>query len=194
MSSFFNHRSLSAAVVCSQCGRSHKQGLNPAPCPNCYHSPVGGSQPLVPVSLPPGASFVSGHGGGCPPSGVFAILPNALFQANGLWVPLGLLLIAAGLVFFNAVALLSPGFVSAWTAVFSWVGLLGSLAFILGVILSIVIFGAFLLIFLGFRVLGAFIVLPTSVLSLLIGGGFVAGVVFGVLGAFLILMNERFRC
>jgi hypothetical protein len=45
--------------------------------------------------------------------------------------------------------------------------------------------------FLGFRVLSAFLVFPSAILSLFIGGGFIAGVVIGVLGSLLVMLTQR---
>jgi hypothetical protein len=114
------------------------------------------------------------------------------FLVRFWWVPAALLLIAAALVFFNAAALLSPVFFAAWVAVFPWVAAFGPFGFILGVILGLVLLGGLVLIFLGFRVLAAFIVLPAAIVSLFIGGGFLAGLIIGVLAALLVLITEKF--
>jgi hypothetical protein len=107
------------------------------------------------------------------------------------WIPAALLIIASGLIFFNGVALLSPPFFAVWAGFFPWVIPLGTFGFILGVILGLVLLGALVLIFLGFRAQAAFLIFPASIASLFIGGGFIAGVLIGVLAGMLILLNER---
>jgi hypothetical protein len=44
---------------------------------------------------------------------------------------------------------------------------------------------------LGFRVLAAFLVFPAAIVSLLIGGGFIAGVIIGVLASLLVIFSQR---
>jgi len=108
-----------------------------------------------------------------------------------LWVPAALFLIAAGLIVANAIALLSPPFFSVWTGLFPWVAALGSLGFILGVILGLVVVGGFVLLLLGFRVLAVFFVFPAAILSLLIGGGFIVGLMIGVVASLFVIANQR---
>ena len=43
----------------------------------------------------------------------------------------------------------------------------------------------------GFRVESAFIVFPTAIISFLIGGGFLAGLIIAVLTGIFIMMNEK---
>jgi hypothetical protein len=63
--------------------------------------------------------------------------------------------------------------------------------FILGVVMSLVIAGAIFLYMVGFRVLAAFMVFPAAILSLFIGGGFVVGLILGVLTSVLMILNGR---
>jgi hypothetical protein len=58
-------------------------------------------------------------------------------------------------------------------------------------VLSLIIIGALALYFLGFRVLSAFLVFPVAIVSLFIGGGFIVGVILGVLGALLVIFTQR---
>jgi hypothetical protein len=89
----------------------------------------------------------------------------------------------------NAVALLSPGFFAMWGAFLPWVPALGPFNFILGIILGLILFGAVVMIFLKFRVLAAFMIFPTAVLSLFIGGGFFAGAILGIAAGILLLVK-----
>ena len=100
--------------------------------------------------------------------------------------------IAAAFILINAVALLSPVFLAAWVLMFPWLATIGYFGFILGVVLGLVILGGLVLFFLGFRILSAFLVFPTAIMSLFIGGGFLIGVIVGVLAAMLVLIRPRF--
>ena len=105
---------------------------------------------------------------------------------------IALLTISAALIWFNADALLWwPGFYEAWVTLFPWVAQLGPLSFILGVMLGLVIDMAVIAFSFGFRVEAAFIVFPAALVSLLIGGGFLAGMIIAVLTGIFIMMNER---
>jgi hypothetical protein len=106
-------------------------------------------------------------------------------------MPAALFFIAAALIGVNAAALLSPVFFSVWASIFPWVIPIGYFSFILGIVLSLIIIGALALYFLGFRVLSAFLVFPAAIVSLFIGGGFIAGVIIGVLGALLVIFAQR---
>ncbi len=107
------------------------------------------------------------------------------------WIPAAMLLLSAGLILANAVALLSPAFFMTWVGFFPWVAQLGSFAFILGVVLGIVILGAVFVSFIGFRVLAAFVIFPAAIVSLFIGGGFIVGVILGVLAGILLITIEK---
>jgi hypothetical protein len=117
--------------------------------------------------------------------------PRPAFLVTYWWVPAALFLTAAVLIIFNAIALLSPAFLLAWVGLFPWVAPLASFAFILGAILGLVILGGLVLFLLGFRILAAFLVIPAAIVSLFIGGGFIVGVIVGVLSSLLILTNHR---
>jgi hypothetical protein len=127
------------------------------------------------------------------PSGgvVCGPFPHRPFLLKYWWTPAVLFFVAAALIGLNAAALLSPIFFSAWASIFPWVIPIGYFSFILGVVLSLIIVGALALYFLGFRVLSAFLVFPSAILSLFIGGGFLAGVVIGVLGSLLVMLTQR---
>jgi hypothetical protein len=103
-----------------------------------------------------------------------------------------LLLISAGLIFANAGALLWPSFFATWAGFFPWIAQIGSFSFILGVVLGMVILGAVFLYMLGFRVLSAFMVFPAAIVSLLIGGGFLVGLILAVITGIFMIMNEKY--
>jgi len=96
------------------------------------------------------------------------------------------------LIWFNAEALLLwPDFYATWVGLFPWVAELGTLSFILGVILGLTIDMGVVAYSLGFRVESAFIVFPTAIISFFIGGGFLAGLIIALLTGIFIMMNER---
>lgn len=103
-----------------------------------------------------------------------------------------LLAISAALIWFNADALqFWPAFYAAWVGLFPWVAYLGNLSFILGVILGLVIDMGVVLYSFGFRAEAAFVVFPPAIISLFIGGGFLAGLIIAVLTGIFIMMNEK---
>jgi len=103
-------------------------------------------------------------------------------------VPVVLVGIAAALISINGAAFLSPTFFAVWSSYLPWIAFLGSLAFILGVILGIVLLGALILILLGYRVMSAFLIFPTAIISLLIGGGFAVGALLAVIAGILLIL------
>ena len=186
--SCYYHASLPAVGVCSRCGRSicsscYKPYADLALCPDCYRT-------KVPVQM----------GTGMPAPGVYAPASGGVWYGPFLrpallvrywWVPAALFLTAAVLIIFNGIALLSPAFLSAWAGIFPWVAPLASFGFILGAILGLVIIGGMVLFLLGFRILGAFLVIPAAIVSLFIGGGFIVGLLIGVVSSLLVLLYHR---
>ena len=105
-----------------------------------------------------------------------------------------LLTLSAILIFANAEALLWPSFFAFWVSFFPWVAQLGNFNFILGVVLSLILTGAITLYMLGFRVLAAFMVFPTAIVSFFIGGGFWVGLILGVFtGIYMIWNGKRYH-
>ncbi len=191
-------------MVCSRCGRPicsscYKPYLDLALCPNCYHSTVPRQIPAAPPAPPVGGLGMGPHAGpppvlppGAVPGGILmGPYPRIPFFWRLRWVPVVLLGLAAFLILFNGVALLYSPFYTLWVAYFPWVANLGSFAFILGVVLGLVLLGTIVMVVLGFRVLAAFVVFPAAIVSLLIGGGFVFGVIIGVLAGLIILVREH---
>jgi len=179
-------------AVCSRCGRSicsscYKPYADLALCPDCYHTKVpvqmGARIPPASPAPPPSPST--------PPGVWYGPFVRPVFPIKYWWVPAALFLTAAVLIIFNAIALLSPAFLSAWVGLFPWVAPLASFAFILGAVLGLVILGGLVLFLLGFRILAAFLVIPAAIVSLFIGGGFIVGVIVGVVSSLLVLMNHR---
>ena len=96
-------------------------------------------------------------------------------------------MIAGILVILNAAALLSNSFYSLWVGVFFWIPVLDAspshaLVFAIGAIIGLILVIGSILMLLGYGTIGSIVVFPLAVVSLIIGGGFVAGFVLGVLG------------
>jgi len=119
------------------------------------------------------------------------------FQPNpprALWAFI-LTLIAGILIILNAAALLSSGFFVMWSGVFFWLPILDpsathALAFVIGAIVGLILVIGSILMLLGYGTIGSIVVFPLAVLSLLIGGGFIAGFLLGVLGGILGMLGR----
>jgi hypothetical protein len=100
-------------------------------------------------------------------------------------------LVSGLLVILNAVAFLSPGFWTLWSGIFWWLPSLGqSYAFAVGVIIGLImVFGAIMMI-VKHGVLADIIIFPFAVFSLIIGGGFIAGMILGIVGGILCALRR----
>lgn len=195
LNSCFYHPNLPAMSVCYRCGRKicvscSKSYNGLTMCPSCYHTvPASATAPapVAPTQMPVGAPPVAFAGPG-KPMGWYGPFPKPPLLARTWWLPAVLVAVAAGLIFANGIALLSPGFFAWWSAFLPWITAFGSFGFILGIVLGLVLVGAIIMMFLKFRVLAAFIIFPTAIVSLFIGGGFILGGILAVLGGILLLL------
>ena len=92
------------------------------------------------------------------------------------------------LIILNSAAILVPSFWSLWSSIFFWLPRLGpSYAFAIGTIIGLVLILSSLIMILGNAALADIIILPFAIFSLIIGGGFIAGmllvIVGGIIGA-----------
>ena len=104
-------------------------------------------------------------------------------------------MIAGILVILNAAALLSPSFFALWNSVLFWMividpSLTHGLIFAIGAIIGLILVIGSVLMLLGYGTIGSIVVFPLAVLSLIIGGGFVAGFVLGVIGGILGMLGR----
>jgi hypothetical protein len=104
-------------------------------------------------------------------------------------------MVAGILVILNAAALLSNAFYSMWVQIFFWVPVLDNspqhgLVFAIGAIIGLILVIGSILMLLGYGTIGSIVVFPLAVLSLIIGGGFVAGFVLGVVGGLLGMLGK----
>jgi hypothetical protein len=58
----------------------------------------------------------------------------------------------------------------------------GSITFVLGAVIGLIIIVGSILMILGYGTIGSIVVFPMAVFSLVIGGGFIAGFVLGIVG------------
>jgi len=107
-------------------------------------------------------------------------------------------MIAGILVILNAAALLATSFYNLWVGVFFWIPVIDNpvtdpthgLIFAIGAIIGLILVIGSILMLLGYGTIGSIVVFPLAVLSLIIGGGFVAGFVLGVLGGILGMLGR----
>ncbi len=168
-------------MICSRCGRRicvscTKPYGDLTLCPTCFHTSII-SKPQTP---PANVSKSQKQNADAK--------PHIPYRRTTII----LLTISAALIWLNAEALLWwPAFYSFWVGFFPWIVQLGDLTFILGVILGLTIDMAVIAYSFGFRVESAFIVFPTAIISFLIGGGFLAGLIIAVLTGIFIMINEK---
>jgi len=196
MNTCYYHPNLPASSVCTRCGRRicatcAKPYGALALCPVCFHQ-----IPPQPVGVPPVTAIPTGPPIMAPtaypaayphPPRAFLVSPFWVgFRSR--WLPVLLVGIGAALIFANAAALLWPTFFAVWTTWLPWVGFLGSFGFILGIMLGLILLGAIILMILNFRVMSAFVIFPTAIVSFFIGGGFILGAVLAVLAGIILIL------
>ncbi|MGA8904983.1 MAG: zinc ribbon domain-containing protein [Candidatus Bathyarchaeia archaeon] len=201
----YYHPSLPAVYVCNRCGRAicrddSKAYMDLVLCPQCYQGVVpmvAAPQQQMPSMQMPPYQPMPGPAYGPPPMAAPAPFMGPLpplYQPappRALWGFI-LAMIAGILVILNAAALLSPSFYTLWTGIFFWLPAVGpaSLTFAIGAIIGLILVIGSILMLLGYGTIGSIVVFPLAVLSLLIGGGFVAGFVLGVLGGILGMLGR----
>jgi hypothetical protein len=106
-------------------------------------------------------------------------------------VAVALALLSGILVLLNSAALLSPSFYAFWSSIFFWLPTIGpSYAFALGTLIGLtLIFGAVVMA-LSNAALADVIMFPFAIFSLIVGGGFVAGLILGILAGILALLRR----
>jgi hypothetical protein len=121
--------------------------------------------------------------------------------ARSLWAFI-ISLVAGILVLLNAALLLAWQFYGGtflWANIFFWICKIdgypcpllsgstatGNITFVLGAIIGLVMIVGSILMILGYGTIGALIVFPMAVASLIIGGGFIAGFILGIIGGIL---------
>jgi hypothetical protein len=186
-------------------------------CPQCYQSvvpfvgaPAGHPTPqpmYAPQPAPMYAPQPEPMFAGPPPEAMFAGPPPfmqqgpmmqpgpmAMFPPSRATWGFMLSLIAGILIIINAAALLSNGFYNLWITIFPWITYFGGfppwVLVAIGLILGIVVAIGSVLMVLGYGTIGAVVVFPAAVISLIIGGGFIAGFILGIVGGILGMLGR----
>ena len=173
------------APMCSRCGAAV---LMPASYAQPYYPPQPQYGPPMPQCAPP-------------PPAQYALAPAPVAYPvacrsapRALW-GFVLTLLAGILVILNAGALLSQSFYNLWVSAFFWIPVIDTspthgLIFVLGAIIGLTLLMGSILMLLGYGTIGSIIVFPLAIVSLLVGGGFVAGFVLGVMGGILDMLGR----
>jgi len=203
----FYHPNLPAIYVCNRCGRpicrdDSKAYQDLVMCPQCYQSVVpiiaAPAYPPAPAYAypPPPAPEYGPPPVGFGPPGPMPVPPPpmAMFPpARSTW-GFVISLIAGIMIIINAAALLSASFYAMWAGIFPWITYFGPfppwILVAIGLILGIVVAIGSILMVLGYGTIGAVVVFPAAVISLILGGGFVAGFILGVVGGILGMLGR----
>ncbi|MEM2895969.1 MAG: zinc-ribbon domain-containing protein [Candidatus Bathyarchaeia archaeon] len=187
----FYHSNLPAAYICSRCGRPICRDCarfygDLILCPQCYAgiipiAPVPAAAPPPVPALPPMA----------PPPAPPYLVPVA--PARAVWGFI-ISLIAGIMIMLNAGALLSLDFYNWWVTIFPWVQTISPwppwTAFVIGVVLGLIAVIGSLLMIMGYGTMGSIAVFPAAIISLVIGGGFIAGFILGIIGGILGMLGR----
>jgi len=197
--SCFYHPDLPAMFVCSRCGRKICSSCNKSYsglslCPSCYHTVPAAANVAPMMSTPPVGAYSTGPVPAAPVGaygpGWYGPFAKPPLLARLWWLPAAIIVFAASLIFVNAAALLSPSFFP-WSILWltPWItpGTI-YLDFILGIILGLVLVGSLVMMLLKFRVLAAFLIFPTAILSIFVGGGFFLGAILAIIAGILLLL------
>jgi hypothetical protein len=152
-------------VRCRYCGRV--MPLNTVYCPFC-----GRPQVVLP---PPTPRLVSAR---------------RLGGRNIIAVVLSLL--SGILVLLNSAALLAPSFWAMWSSTFFWLPTIGqTYAFMLGALIGLTLVLGAIIMALSNGALADVIIFPFAIFSLIVGGGFIAGMILGILGGILAIARRN---
>ena len=126
--------------------------------------------------------------------------------ARSIWAFV-ITLVSGILVLLNAGMLLAWQFYGGtflWANIFFWICKIdgyscplpsgstatGNITFVLGVVIGLSMIFASIMMILGYGSIGSLVMFPLAVFSLIIGGGFIAGFILGVIGAILAMMGR----
>ncbi|HKM49943.1 MAG TPA: hypothetical protein VJZ75_02065 [Candidatus Bathyarchaeia archaeon] len=122
---------------------------------------------------------------GRPPAMILPGRPRVIREQrrSGSITGFALSLVSGILVLLNGAALLAPSFYRDWSSIFWWIPILGpNYVFMLGLIIGLTLILSSIIMVLRSGALAALLIFPFAVFSLIIGGGFLAGMVLGIVG------------
>jgi len=175
-------------------------------CPQCYAGIV------PPIAMAPPGPAAQGYAPAPAPAPAFPPLATPVIgpiagprmpaaPARSLWGFI-IAMVSGILVLLNAGLLLAWQFYGGsflWANIFFWICKIdghscplpsgstatGTISFVIGVVVGLVIVVGSILFILGYGTIGSIVVFPMAVSSLIIGGGFVAGFVLGIVSGLL---------
>jgi len=189
----YYHPNLPAVYVCNRCGRpicrdDAKAYGDLILCPQCY------------AAVPPPAYMAPGYGVPeampAPPGAIptAAPPPTPVYPpARATW---GFLvsLISGIMIIINAAALLSNSFYTWMAGIFPWITYFGPfppwMLVAIGIVLGVIVCLGAVLMIMGYGTIGSVVVFPAAVISLILGGGFIAGFVLGIVGGILGMLGR----
>ncbi len=191
----YYHPTLPAIYVCNRCGRPICRDCAKAYgdlilCPQCYTAvppPTYGVPAYAPIEAVPPPPVMAPSVAPPPPAPIYP-------PARATWGFL-ISLIAGILIIINAAALLSNPFYTWMSGIFPWIATIAP-AFppwtlvAIGLVLGLIVCIGSVLMILGFGTIGSVVVFPAAVISLILGGGFIAGFILGIIGGILGMLGR----
>ncbi len=164
LGSCFYHPNLQAAFICGRCGR---QICRTCAKPRgdmvlCPECDAKFPAPLPPAVVPPQRAVIGF---------IFSIVAGALILINALLLK----------TYFVELAQIFPWLLQFDTVLLTYLGVASAL---------VIIIGAIILYTPTFEVIGALLVLIFSIITILIGGGFIAGLVSGLVGGVMAILKK----
>jgi hypothetical protein len=141
---------------------------------------------MAPAPAPP-------PGIGAVPAPGYTVVAPVVPPARALWGFI-LSIVAGILVIINAAALTSAWLYLMLASIFPWIGTIAPfppwMLIGIGVILGIIMIIGSLLMIMGYGTIGSIVVFVPAIISLIMGGGFVAGFILGVIGGIMAMLGK----
>ncbi|MEM2225772.1 MAG: zinc-ribbon domain-containing protein [Candidatus Bathyarchaeia archaeon] len=194
----YYHPHLPAVNICSRCGRSvcRYDSIpydNLILCPPCYQTIAQiVPAPMAPIGPVPAAPPAIGAVPPAPAPGYTVVAP-VVPPARALWGFI-LSIIAGIMVLINAAGLTSAWLYVTLASIFPWIGTIAPfppwMLIGIGVILGIIMIIGSLLMIMGYGTIGSIVVFVPAIISLIMGGGFVAGFILGIVGGIMAMLGR----
>jgi hypothetical protein len=193
----YYHPHLPAVNICSRCGRSICR-YDSIPydslilCPPCYQT-ISQIVPVPAAPMPMAPAPAAPPAVGAVPAPGYAVVAPVVPPARALWGFI-LSIIAGILILVNAAALTSAWLYVTLASIFPWIGTIAPfppwMLIGIGVILGIIMIIGSLLMIMGYGTIGSIVVFVPAIISLIMGGGFVAGFILGVVGGIMAMLGK----